>query len=172
MNNGSFLSTKIEDYNLISSYDEKFEYNEFDKYHFPYEKKVPEGWYHSIIMDIKWCASNYGKKCYEVSYKIFPYRMHHDYENKMINNITYFYIRQKYIVDGEHDRALRTSIREDGNKSDILWKDLKNQFTECILIEYKKDGEIGSITQRFPSILQNVWFVDDISDDYHYTIIN
>jgi len=145
----------------------EFEYDEYDIYLFPYEKDIPEGYYHSRVEHISNSQNKYGDACVDVCYKIFPTRMTSQWENGYINKISYFYMRQRYKRDSDPFRRFLKAMKEAGKltNSRISYADLIG-LKESIHLTYKRDGCIGSIIERIPTGLSDDWFADDVSDKF------
>lgn len=145
----------------------EFEFDEYDVYLFPYEKDIPEGYYHSRVEYISNSQNKYGDACVDVCYKIFPTRMIDQWKNEYIDKITYFYMRQRYKRDSDPFRRFLKAMKDAGELTNakISYADLIG-IREGIHLTYQREGCIGSIIERTPSNLSDDWFNDDVSDKF------
>ena len=148
----------------------EFEYDEYDMYLFPYEKDIPEGYYHSRVEHISNSQNKYGDACVDVCYKIFPTRMASQWENRLIDKITYFYIRQRYKRGSDPFRKFLKAMKEAGKltSAKISYADLVG-IKEAVHLTYQRDGYMGSITDRIPTKMADAWFFDDVSNKFDHS---
>ena len=167
----SFLDRKIEDYitpeATANDIGIVFECDELDKYDFPDDVNLPEGEYYSIIMGFREYKDRYGKQYIDVCYKVFDTKQKPRWENGKTDRIRYYYIRQRLLRGSDDERRFRYAMScmvGDGNSS--LTDATLIGITEYIKIYYDDDSK-GAIVFRCESELLDVWFFDDVSDEYH-----
>ena len=161
----NFLNQKIEDY-ISNESDDTSEYFEYDgtfEYQFPFENDVPENWYLSKIMDVRTDKNQYHQPYVDVYYKIFSTTMFNDYNNYRTNEISYYYIKQRYMKHSTHYGNFISAMHKIVKSKKFRIYDLIG-ITEGFLLEYKKEGAIGSISQRRAMDIDDEYFAFDEVD--------
>ena len=105
-------------------------------YEYPRERDVPEGWYHSEIVDLA-ARKKDSKEILDVSYVL-----QNSHGQK-------FYIMQSYPQGSAPLKKFYTSMINFGLAAGMLVKDVIG-VTETVLLEYSGNSKIGSIVKRYP----------------------
>ena len=165
----SFLEKNIGDYispePMSSDTGIVFQCDELDKYDFPDNVNLPEGEYYSIIVGLRDYKDKYTKQYVDICYKVFNTKLKTLWENGKIDRIWYYYIRQRVLRGSDDERRFRYAMQCIIGDTKLTDKALIG-VTEHLKIYFDDDPK-GAITYRRESELQEVWFVDDISDEYH-----
>ncbi len=167
----SLLDQKIEDFvpseTPVDDIGIVFECDDLDMYDFPDDVNLPEGEYYSMIVGLRNYKDKYNKQYVDVCYKVFNTKQRPMWENQKIDRIRYFYIRQRMLRGSDEERRFRFAMNcIVGDGRSTLDAETLIGVTEYLKIYYGDDPK-GSITYRQESELQQVWFVDDVSDEYH-----
>ena len=125
------------------------------KYTFPVEKDVPTGYYASKIISAGYCSTRSGDNALEVFYEIEPIQQ---YINRVkgitVKNVcdVYYYIKQKYVINGEHFKRFVDAMAWVLDKSVGMAFSAENVINveEYIRLEYPEGSTIGSIVDRAP----------------------
>jgi hypothetical protein len=165
----NFLEQNIEDYispeTNSSDTGIVFECDELDMYDFPDDVNLPEGEYYSMIVGLRNYKDKYKKEYVDVCYKVFNTKLKLLWEKQKIERIWYYYIRQRILRDSDDERRFRFAMECIIGDSKFTDKDLIG-VTEYLKIYFDDDPK-GAIVRRRESELQDVWFFDDVSDEFH-----
>ena len=136
------------------------EYTDSDKYEFPFEDKVPESCYYSMIMYAEMSENKYSNPCFDICYKLVSNKDLDALDAGYIDKLAYCYIRQRYKIGSEPARRFMRAICEGGKQTKFKLSELVG-YTEYIRLTYARDGCIGSITERIVSDIDPAYFTDD-----------
>ena len=165
----NFLEQNIEDYITPKITENNigimFECDELDIYDFPYDANLTEGEYYSMIVGLRNYKDKYNKQYIDVCYKVFNIKLKNLWENKKIERIWYYYIRQRMLRESDDERRFRYAMKCIIGNNKFTDKDLIG-VTEYLKIYFDNDPN-GTIVYRQSSGLKSEWFYDDISDEFH-----
>jgi hypothetical protein len=136
------------------------EYSDSDKYEFPFEDKVPEGCYYSMITVAEKSFNKYSDPCFDICYKLVSNKDLDALDAGYIDKLAYCYIRQRYKIGSEPERKFVRTMCESGMPAKFKLSELVG-YTEYIRLTYVRDGCIGSITERITSDIDPAYFTDD-----------
>lgn len=164
----SYLDKKIEDYAHGES-DENlvFECEELDYYDAPQESSIPEGVYAAMLMGFQFHSDKFKTRYVDVCYKIFSSATYTQWNEKIIDKITYFYIRIRYIRGSDEERRFRVAMSGLCKKKKFTANELIG-IVELIDLSYQRNGE-ATIEQHISTELNSYWFEDDITDDFYWS---
>lgn len=167
----NFLNQNIEDYisPKTSSSDGciLFECDELDCYDFPDEEDVPEDQYVAMITGFRKHKDRYKNYYIDVCYKIFSYDTLKQWENRIIDKISYSYIRTRFVEDGDEHRRFRAAMSRFCNKMKFDSDELIGTIS-IISLEYRGKGE--AVVKKYQETkFSEKWFEDDISDEFYWS---
>ena len=167
----SFLEQNIESYvsTEIASTDTSivFECDELDYYDIPREENVPEGLYAAMIMGFQPHRDKFKNQWIDICYKIFSDLAFTKWENKITDQITYSYIRIRVMESSDEERQFRAAMSNLCKKKKFSSDELIGNIS-LINLAYRGKGE-AFIKNYKHTLLDNLWFVDDVSDEFHWS---
>ena len=137
-----------------------FETDEYDKHVFPYEEEVPEGLYYAMIKKVENSQNTYHDPCFDVCLKLIPIHQPKAWENEQIDELTYYYIRQRYKKGSIPARKFCDNMYAMGLPKKFTSHDLEGHIA-IINIEYIKNSKLGRIESWKSTKLTADWFIDD-----------
>lgn len=167
----NFLEQTIEDYILPETASSDtgivFECDELDYYDLPREEDIPEGLYAAMIMGFQSYADRFKNQYIDVCYKIFSDLAFMKWTNRVADQITYSYIRIRVMKDSDEERQFRASMSKLCNKMKFTIDELIGTIS-LINLAYKGKGE--ALVEKYKRTeLNDLWFVDDISDYFYWS---
>ena len=124
-----------------------FEYDEFLDYSFPKRDLIPDGWYYALIKEARESYSQKGDKCFDIYYKLLSGIQYAKWCNGYIDEVEYFYMKQRFKCGSEAAKAFEQAMRKIGVPKRFTLKDVVG-LMDGIKIEYINDYSIGSIIER------------------------
>lgn len=137
-----------------------FEYNELDKYDFPSEDEVPEGYYLSMIVGAVKSENKYGDPCFEICHKLISRKDYDAWAEGYLERFPYSYIRQKYKIGSGPARKFMNDMIKGGMPQSFKLSELVG-YTEYLRLEYDQRSGFGHVAERKHHPLNDDYFTDD-----------
>ena len=144
-----------------------FECDELDYHDFPIEEDVPEGIYAAMIMGFQNHKDKFKNQYTDVCYKIFSDLAFMKWTNKIADQITYSYIRIRFMNESDDIKRFRVAMSALCQKKKFTSNELIGTIV-LINLAYRGKGE-AFVEKYKHTDLNDLWFVDDISDEFHWS---
>lgn len=144
-----------------------FECDQLDYYDIPNEEDVSEGLYAAMIMGFQTRKDRFKNQCVDICFKIFSNLAFTKWNNRVADQITYSYVRIRITENSDEERQFRTAMSKLCNKKKFSTYELIGSIF-LINLEYRGKGDVF-IKNYKCTALNKLWFIDDISDDFHWS---
>ena len=141
-----------------------FEVSEFDKYDFPYDGIVPEGWYYAMITEVRSSQNRYHDPCFDVYFKLLSQNQPPAWQKGSLNTLTYYFIRQRYKVGSMPELNFKNAMHKTGLPKRFTSADLIGHIV-FLRLEYSNHCRLGSIEEWQKTPLPADWFTADEEED-------
>ena len=135
-------------------------YDELDRYDFPTEDAVPEGYYLAKIVGAVKSENKYGDPCFEICHKLISRKDYDAWAEGYLERFSYSYIRQKYKIGSSSARKFMNDMIKGGMPQSFKLSELVG-YTEYIKLEYDRRNGFGNIVERKRQHLSDDYFTDD-----------